>query len=115
METEDLKEKAEDLTSHLGDYLDTFYRLTVLNVTQKATNIASAVMSTIVVCTLGLFVLFFTGFGMAWWLGDVLKSRAGGFLIVAGFFLLVVLGIILFRKKIIFPWLRNQIIRKIYE
>jgi hypothetical protein len=115
METEDLKEKTEDLTSHLSDYLDTFYRLTVLNVTQKATNMASAVLSAIVLCTLGMFVIFFTGFGIAWWLGDILKSRAGGFLIVAGFFLLIVLGIILFRKKIIFPLIRNKIIRKIYE
>jgi hypothetical protein len=46
---------------------------------------------------------------MAWWLGDIVGSRAGGFLIVAGFYLFVGIIIILLRRKIIFPYFRNYI------
>lgn len=113
--TEDLKDKVEDLTSHAGDYLNTLYRLTLVKVTQKATNLASALVATIAVCTLGLFVLFFASFGAAWWLGDVLQNRAGGFFITAGFYVVVLVIIISLRKKIVFPYIRNRILGKIYE
>jgi hypothetical protein len=112
---EGLHDKAKDLISHTGDYLETFYRLSILKFTQKATNVASSVIATVAVCTLGVLVVLFGSFGLAWWLGDVIESRAGGFFIVAGFYLLVLLCIILMRKKIVFPYLRNMIIRKFYE
>jgi Putative Actinobacterial Holin-X, holin superfamily III len=115
METEDLKEKVEDLTSHVSDYLDTLYRLTLLKITQKATNLASTIVTTIAVCTLGLIALFFASIGVAWWLGDIIKSRAGGFFIIAGFYLLLVFCIVLLRKKIVFPYIRKLVLGKIYE
>ena len=115
METEELKEKVDDITTHVGDYVDTFVKLTALNVTQKVANVASSAVQSLVVCLLGLFVLFFSAAALAWWLGDVVNSRAGGFLIVAGFFFLVTVIIIALRKQTIIPFLRNSIIRKIYE
>ena len=115
METEDLKETVEDLTSHVNDYLDTLYRLTLLKAVQKATTLASTVVAAIAVCTVGLIALFFASFGAAWWLGDVIKSRAGGFMIMAGFFLLLLVCIFLLRKKIVFPFIRNLVMGKIYE
>ena len=115
METEDLKETIEDLTSHVSDYLDTLYRLTLLKATQKATNLASILVAAIAICALGLVALFFASFGVAWWLGDIIKSRPGGFMIMAGFYLLLLLCIILLRKKIVFPFIRNLVMGKIYE
>jgi len=115
METEELKEKAEDLTSHVSDYLDTLYRLTLLKATQKATNLASTIVATIAVCTLGLFALFFASLATAWWLGDIVQSRIGGFFIMAGFYLLLMIIIIALRRKIVFPYIRNLILGKIYE
>jgi hypothetical protein len=111
----DLKDEAEDITSHIGDYVNTFFKLTVLKATQKAANIASALFAVIVVCIMSFFVILFASFGLAWWLGDIIKSRAGGFIIVAGFYFLLAICLLLFRKKIIFPLIRNLIIRKIYE
>jgi ABC-type multidrug transport system fused ATPase/permease subunit len=115
MEIDDLKQKTADLTDHLGDYAETFFKVTLLNVTQKGTDIASAAISLIVISILSLFVLFFAGFGVGWWLGDLVNSRAGGFLLVAAFYLLLITFILLFRKKIFFAYFRNLIIRKIYE
>ena len=115
METQDLKEKVGDLTNHVGDYLDTLYKVTLLNVTQKTTNIASGAIAAIVGVVLGMFVLFFAGFAAAWWLGNVIESRVGGFLLVAGFYLLIAIIIILLRKKIVFPYIRNLLIKKVYE
>lgn len=115
METQGLKDKAEDILSHGADYLDTFYKISLLKVTKKATHIASVAISIIVVCSLGMFVMFFAGLGLGWWLGDLIESRTGGFLLVAAFYFLAAIVIILFRKKIIFPYIRDLIIRKSHD
>jgi hypothetical protein len=112
---EDLKDKAGDLAEHIGDLVDTFYKLTVLNVTQKATNAVSSALMIIVLCTLGMFALFFGGFALAWWLGDVFDNRIAGFGAVAGFFALLTILVIALRKNIVFPYFRNLIIRKVYD
>ncbi len=113
-EKEGFKEKVGDLTDHVGDYLDTLYKLTVVKATQKATNAASIIVVAIAVSTIGMFALFFASIGLSWWVGNLINSRVGGFLIVAGFYLLVLIIIILLRKKIVFPFFRNLIMR-IYD
>jgi hypothetical protein len=95
--------------------LDTLYRLTLLKITQKATNLTATMVAAVAVCTLGLFVIFFASLGMAWWLGDIIKNRVGGFLIISGFYLLLLLVIVLLRKRIVFPFIRNLVMGKIYE
>ena len=115
MEADNLKEKAEDLVNHTTDYLDTFYKLSVLKISKKATNFAAMAMGAFVAFIIGILLLFFGGLSLGWWLGNVIESRAGGFLIVALFFLLIGISLILLRKKIIFPLIRNLFIRRIYE
>ena len=115
METETLKQRTEELTSHLSDYSETFLKLTMLNATQKGSTMASAAITNLLLGALVLFVLFFGALGVSWWLGNRIESRVGGFLIVAGFFLLLFFMGMMLRKKTIFPFLRNSIIKKVYE
>jgi len=112
---EELKEDAKDFAEHVTDFLDTYYQLITINVVQKGVNIASAIINAFIVCFLGLFTFAFISFGSAWWLGNVINSRAGGFFIIAGVYLIIMIAIIAMRKKTIFPFLRNLITRKIYE
>src|SRR6185436_19105985 len=97
------------------DLAQTYYKLSLINATQKATNITATALTTIVVAVTGFFVLLLGGVALSLWLGDLLNSRAGGFLVGAGFFLLVMVTIILLRKAIIFPFFRDRIIRKFYD
>jgi hypothetical protein len=111
---EDLKNKAETLTDHVGDYVELYYKLVVLNATEKATGIASVSITSIIVGVLSTFVLFFASLGVGWWIGEELNSMIGGFGIIAGFYLLVITAMMAFRKQII-PSIQNTIIKKIYE
>ena len=115
MPLEDLKDKTADIIGHVEDIADTFYKLTLVNVTQKASNIVSVALVMILVCTLGMFALLFGGIALSWWLGNLIESRTGGFLLGAAFFLLVMTILVLLRKKIIFPYIRNLIIRNVYD
>jgi hypothetical protein len=114
MQMDDLKEKTIDLADHVEDIANTFYRLTVVNVAQKTSNITSGIIVALLACVVGSMVLLFLGIGLAWWLGNVLESRVGGFLSAAGIFFILLIIIALLRKKIISP-IRNLIIRKIYD
>ena len=115
MEMETLQQKTENLTSHLADYADTYLKVTMVNATQKGSNMASAALTTLLLAGIALFVLFFGGFALAWWLGDIMDNNAAGFVIVAGFYLLLFFVGMMLRKKTIFPFLRNMIIRRVYE
>jgi hypothetical protein len=52
---------------------------------------------------------------LAFWLGDLLDSYAAGFLIVGLFFAACIASVILLRKRIVFPFIRNKIIRNLYD
>ena len=112
---DDLKEKTADLADHVEDLATTFYKLTVVKLTQKVTNVASNLLLVLSIAIFGFLIILFGGIALAFWIGDLVGNRAGGFLITAGFFLLVLLIIAAMRKKVVFPYIRNLIVRKIYD
>lgn len=115
MPLEDIKEKTEDLASHVEDLANTFYRLTIINATQKIVNVSSVTIVGLAVCSMGMLVLLFVGLALSWWLGDLLQSRAAGFLLVGVLFMIIAGLIYYYRKRMVFPFIRNRIIRKLYE
>ena len=112
---QEIKDGAKDPVEHIGDFLETYYQLLSINIAQKGINIASALINAVMLCFLGLFTFGLVSLGLGWWLGNVIGSRAGGFFITAGFYLIIMVVIMIMRKKVIFPFLRNLITRKIYE
>jgi len=115
MEVQNLKEDAKDIINHAGDYAETFYKLSLVRASKKVSDVGSAVVNSILIFFISLCILLFASMAAAWWLGNVLNSPALGFLLVASFYLLLVFVLILMRKKIITPFIRNLFIRKIYE
>ncbi len=112
---EDLKSKAGNLTESIGEYLQTYYKLKVLNAADKATSITTSALASLVVVFLGIFVLLFSGIALAIWLGQLLDSWALGYLLVAGLYVLIIIVLVLLRKKLVFPMIRNSLIKKFYE
>jgi len=111
----ELKDKAEELTEHIGDYLETFYKLSALNATAKATGIISAGITSIVVILFIMFAMLFAFMGIGWWLGEQMHNMLAGFGIVSGFYIFLIIIILVFRKSFLFPMIRNVLIRKVYE
>lgn len=112
---EDLKLKAENLTSSIGEYVETYYKLAILKTAEKITNLAASVLAFIAIVIFGMFVLFFAGIATGIWLGDLLGNPVAGYFIVAAFFLLMIIIIWLASRKIVFPLIRDFVIRKLYE
>lgn len=114
-ETEEIKENAKDIVNDIGDFLETYYQLVTIKLAQKVIDVTSSLINSIILALLGLLFFSFIGLGLAWWLGDIVDNRAGGFFITAGIYLVIMLVLILMRKKLIFPFLRNFLTRKIYD
>jgi hypothetical protein len=112
---EDLKTKAGNLTESIGDYVESSYKLALLNAADKATGIAASTLASLVVAFLGIFVIFFAGLALGVWLGYLLDSEALGYLLVAALFAVIILIVVVMRKNIVFPLIRNKLINKLYE
>ena len=112
---EKTENKITDIPQHAEQFVETWYKLTLLNITQKSTSIASAGLTAIVVFIASLFVLLLGGIALSLWLGDLVDNRALGFLLGATFFIVVTVIVVALRKRIIFPYFRDLIIRKLYD
>src|SRR5215831_15261291 len=97
--TEEIKEEAKDIVNHVGDFLETYYQLLTVRLAQKVVDITSSFINSIILAFLGLLFLSFLSLGMAWWLGNVIDNRAGGFFITAGIYLVIIFLLVVMRKK----------------
>jgi hypothetical protein len=109
----DTLDKLEELTDHVKEYINTRVELTKLRLAEKTSLIISNLVAVTVVVLLFLFVIFFGSFAGAWALSDWIGKPYSGFLIVAGFYLL--LGIIVWvtRHKFIRYPVMNAIIKQL--
>lgn len=112
---EDLKTKAGNLTDSISDYVQSSYKLALLNAADKATGIAASTLASVVIAFLGIFVLFFAGIALGVWLGNLLNNPALGYLLVAALFTMIIVIIVAMRKRIVFPMIRDKLINKLYE
>jgi hypothetical protein len=111
----DLKHKAEILTDHVTEYIETYTAYSVLKATDKAATIASGSITSILIGVMTFFILLFGGIGVGYYLGEQLNNMLAGFGIVAGFFTLIVILLLALNKSVLTPYLRNRIIKSVYE
>lgn len=110
-----IKQKARTLTDDVGELFELYYRLAIVTATEKASNAAAVSITFMMILFLGMFTLLFAGLGLGWYLGSVLDSIFAGYAIVSGVFLALITATIIFRKTHIFPFIRNTIIKRVYE
>lgn len=80
-----------------------------LNLVEKLSQIVSYLAMALIGCILGLTAFVYFSMAFVFWMKDMLGSLLPGFLMVGGFFVLLVLLVWLFRKK----WLVNPVIKKL--
>ena len=98
-----------------ADYAETYYKLTVVNINQKIADISAVASFSMVGAIICCFVGLLLSIAGSLWLGTLLGSTALGFLTMGAFFLVVFIFFYVTRKKIFFPFIKNLIIKSIYE
>lgn len=112
---QELKTKVNDLSEDVEAYIEAYYELKVLKLSEKISLIASQSLAATALILLIVFVLAFSGIAMGWWLGTSLDNMAAGFSIVAGIYALLLILLIAMKNNIVVPRVRNMIIKKMYE
>jgi uncharacterized membrane protein YqjE len=108
-------EKVEGLTEHVKEYITTKVELAKLRLAEKTSLTVANIIAAVVVAVLFLFVILFGSLAGAWVLGDWIGKRYAGFLIVAGFYLLLAVMVWFARNRLIrFP-VMNAIIKMLHK
>jgi|SRR5688500_10979912 len=110
---EEKKELIEDLFEKVEEYVKTNVQLAKLKATDKLADIIASLVSQVLTVILGFFFFLMLNIGIAFWLGSLLGQTHYGFMIVAGFYALLVALLFVFRKTIIKTPISNSIINKI--
>lgn len=96
-----IKYRFQEISERLEDYVDStveYYKLKLLKVLAKIT---ISIISLFVYGSLFLFVLLFLAIGAAFWLGTLLESVFSGFLLIGGFFGLILICMFIFGRRLI--------------
>ncbi len=102
-----------NLADHVSDYVETYVKLTTLNATQQAAEAATISFTVVIVSFFGIITMIFLGFGLAAWLGESMTVKVGYF-VVAMIYALLTFFFLALRKRYIFPFIRNQVVSKMY-
>jgi hypothetical protein len=110
-----LAERSRHVSEIITELFQSYLKLGIIHLTDKGSGIASVSIVVLVSASLALFVLFFLGIGIGFWLGEQLDNMLAGFGIVATFFLALTIFLFATRNRIFIPIIRNLIITKVYE
>ena len=107
------KNKFEQLFSNVKAYVETRFDIVVLNAQDRLSDVLSSVAAVFIMAVLSVFVIFFASIGAAWWIGQQMENASIGFFLVAAFYLLITVIIIMFKDKWIKLPVVNSLLRKI--
>jgi len=79
----------EQITRHV----ETRWAYFSLTATEKSSGIAAEMARVATIFVFALLVLFFVTFGLAWWLGDLIGNRGGGFALTGLIFIPIGYGL----------------------
>lgn len=77
-------------------------------------NISITIIGTLAL-VLATVALLFIGLGFAWWMGEHFGNMKVGFFIMAGLYTFFLTIILLISRKTLLPYIRNHVIKKMYE
>lgn len=95
------------LVSELKAYIEMQKEYTKLELTEKLTILFSSMLFAIVLILMGMVVLFYLSFSLAYLLAPYVGGLPGSYAIIAGIVFLFIILVIIFRKKLIINPLAN--------
>lgn len=107
-------EKMDALGDSVKQYIQLQYEILKLEATKKASEIGSSFFSALLLGIVFLLFFFAVSMGVGFYLSSLLGDSYSGFLIIAGFYLLISIILLIGRHKLIEKPLRNKIIKTLF-
>ena len=105
----------ESLIEKGEQYGKTTLELLKLKTLDKSADVASNMVSWLIVIIFAVLFFLILNIGVALWLGELLGKSYYGFFVVSGFYALMALIFGVFRKKLIKEPVNNSIIEQVLE
>ena len=99
----------------ITDYSEARIALLKINVYEKIARVTAVLFSSIIIALVAFFLIFFLSISAGFYLGSLLNSNALGFLIVFGFYLILLVFILAFRKKLLEKYIIDRVIHTLFE
>lgn len=107
--------KAEDLVDNIKEYVHTRIDTVKLNTAERSSTVIAGLVAGVIVAVFVSLALVFAGIALSLVLGAWLGKTWAGFVVVAGFFLLMALVAWAFRGKLIRIPVMNAIIQQFFK
>jgi hypothetical protein len=105
----------ESLVENVEQYTATTIELAKLKSILKTSDVLSGIATTLVLIVLAFMTVLFLSIGAGLWLGEVIGSVFGGFLLVGGFYAVTGTFIFLLRKRLVKEPIANSIINNMID
>jgi len=105
----------ESLIEKGEQYGKTTLELIKLKTIDKSADVASTLVSWVIVIVLIVLFFFIINIGLALWIGELLGKSYYGFFVIAGFYALLSIIFGLFREKLIKKPVNNSIISQVLD
>ena len=105
--------KIEDLTDSLHSYVKKNCEIIKFELIENTSSIGSSVITNLILVLVTAFIILFVSLSAGFYLSDLIGNTYVGFLIVAGFYLILGTILLIGRKVFMERPLRNKIIHKI--
>ena len=105
--------KIEALTDSLHSYVKKNCEIIKFEAIEHTSSIGSSIITNLILVLVTVFIMLFVSLSVGFYLSDVIGNTYVGFLIVAGFYLIIGTILLIGRKTFMEKPLRNKIIYKI--
>ncbi len=107
--------EANDFISKIEEYVNTRIKLTKLIIVDRASTVLSNIIAGLIIGIVIMLTLIFLSIAAGFVISDYFGNAWAGFVIVAGFYLIVTIGILLFKRRLIVDPLSNLFIKTMLE
>jgi hypothetical protein len=97
------------------NYVENRLLLLKLQAVEKISKLSSAMFSALLIAVIGFFIILFLSMMAAWYFGDLLDNVFLGFAIISGFYILLLIVLLVFRKKLLEKSITNTVINIFFE
>lgn len=100
MSEDTVKDKLANLFEDLKEYINVKFQILTLSLGEKVAKVLAAISSSVAIIILLSLFIFFASFAAAFAIGGCIGGYGYGFLIVAGFYLLLGVIIFIFKSRV---------------
>ena len=104
----------KELQEIIQDYITSRVQLFKIKAYEKIATLTAKLFSVALITLLVSLILIFLSFGVGFFLGELLESNAYGFLIVALFYIISLIFILLFKKRSIEKYITDKVIKALF-